>query len=774
MARTSQMVQVGKRKLELSNLDKVLYLEDGITKAEIIQYYLQIAPTLIAHIKGRPLSLVRFPNGITGKSFFQKNRPDWAPDWIDYVRLGSEEKKDYMMATEEASMVWLANLACLEVHQVHSHKPHFDKPDYIVYDIDPPEGYSFTEVINIAIDLKDHLENFGYYPFVKTTGGKGLHILTPIEPKWDFHTAFETASALAKPFVEQHGKTTTLHIKKEARKGKVLIDIYRNRNSQSIISPYSLRGQPGAPVSMPLTWDQLQDLTSSKVFHIKNALQQIVSEGDAWEAIAAYAVPLHNKVKKKVAGKKMPLRRTHKSPEQLASYKEKRDFRKTPEPVPDLIGGEGQAFVVHRHHASRLHYDLRLEENGALRSWAVPKGLPPRPGIKRLAVQVEDHPIEYLTFEGKIPKGQYGGGDMWCYALGKYEITKTKKTGFYFWLHSPQINAEYRIHKMKEKDWLLERVTPTQIDWLQDTIEPMLAQSREKPPTSSDYIFEVKWDGIRVMISLDEGELTIRSRSNRDITHLFPELLIPEKAFRASAAFFDAEIVCLDHEGRPQFKNVISRMHQSTPGGIERSSKKHPVHCYIFDCLYLDGRPLISEPLTRRRVWLADAVKKDTPYRVSEVLDDGLALFEAAKQMGLEGIIAKRKESKYLVGKRSDSWLKIKVRQTVDSIVIGYTKGNNDRSPYFGALHLADYEGEELIYRGKVGTGFDLKTMKEVMKVLEDIPKGDRPVKERPVDNAKTNWLQPQLYCEIAYASITPNKTYREPVFIRLRPDLSF
>ena len=773
MARTSQMVQIGKRKLELSNLDKILFPDDGITKAEIIQYYLQIAPTLLSHIKGRPLSLVRFPNGIDGQNFFQKNRPDWAPEWIDYVQLGKEEKKDYMMATEEASMVWLANLACLEVHQMHCHKPHFDKPDYIVYDIDPPEGHPFDQVITIALDLKEHLENFGYYTFVKTTGGKGLHILTPIEPKWDFHTAFEAASALAKPFVEKHANTTTLHIKKDARKGRVLIDIYRNRNSQSIISPYSLRGRKTAPVSMPLTWDQLEGIADSKVYHIKNALKQVLMEGDAWEGIAAYAVPLHTQVKKKVVKKKMPKRRTHKTPEQLDSYQKKRNFKKTPEPVPDFIGGEGHAFVVHRHHASRLHYDLRLEENGALRSWAVPKGLPPRPGIKRLAVEVEDHPIEYLTFEGKIPKGQYGGGDMWCYALGKYETTKTKKTGFYFWLHSPQVDAEYRIHKMKEKDWLLERVTSPQMDWLHHPIEPMLSQSCTEPPKDDAYIFEVKWDGIRVMISLDEGEVTIRSRSNRDITHLFPELLVPEKAFRASAALFDAEIVCLDTEGRPQFKNVISRMHQATPGGIERAVKKYPAFCYLFDCLYLDGRPLVNEPLSRRRVWLSDAIKKDTPYRVSEMMEDGSALFEAAKKMGLEGIMAKRRDSKYLVGKRSDNWLKVKVRQSVDTIIIGYTKGNGDRAPYFGALQIADYVKNDLVYRGKVGTGFDLKTMKEVSKALKKIPTGDRAVKERPVDNAKTTWLEPVLYCEITYASITPNKTYREPVFIRLRPDLS-
>jgi len=173
---------------------------------------------------------------------------------------------------------------------------------------------------------------------------------------------------------------------------------------------------------------------------------------------------------------------TYKTPEQLSGYQQKRDFSKTSEPPADLVVGFDQAFVVHRHHASRLHYDLRLEENGTLRSWAVPRGLPPRPGIKRLAVQVEDHPIEYLTFEGTIPKGQYGGGNMWRYALGKYEKTKDKKNGFYFRLESPELTGEYRIHKMKGKEWLLERVTTTQINWVQDEIEPMLSKTSRKPP----------------------------------------------------------------------------------------------------------------------------------------------------------------------------------------------------------------------------------------------------------------------------------------------------
>src|SRR5262245_20339877 len=243
-SRTSQIAQVGKRQIELSNLKKVLYPDDGIVKAELIEYYLKIAPTILAHLKGRPLSLVRYPDGITGESFFQKNRPNWAPEWIEYVTLG-EEAKDYVIATEEASLVWLANLACIELHQMHSRAPHFDKADYIAYDFDQHEEYRFPQVAEMAVEFKEHLEKFGYYPFLKTTGRKGLHVVTPIESNWGFREAFEAAKVLAQPFVESHPSSMTLQIKKEYRKGKILLDIYRNRQSQTIIAAYSARGLPG-------------------------------------------------------------------------------------------------------------------------------------------------------------------------------------------------------------------------------------------------------------------------------------------------------------------------------------------------------------------------------------------------------------------------------------------------------------------------------------------------------------------------------------------------
>jgi len=772
MAKKGQWTQVGKRKLEVSNLDKVLFPEDGVTKAEIIQYYLTIAPTLLNHIKGRALTLIRFPDGIHGESFYQKNRPEWAPDWLEFVKLGKEEK-DYIIATEPASLVWLANLASLELHQLHSRKPNFDKADYMVFDLDPPEGYDFGNVVEIALDLRAHLENFGYTAFAKTTGGKGIHVCVPIEPKWDFSTVFETAQSIAKPYVESKPKELTLHIKKDARKGRMLVDIYRIRQGQSIVSPYSLRGRVGAPVSMPLPWEVIAELKSPLEYNIRTALERVMNEGDAWEGIDAFAAELHTHRKTKPV-KKLPTNKKHKTPDQLESYDKKRDFTKTREPLAKILESGGTNFVVHRHHATNLHYDLRLEQDGVLKSWAVPRGMPPLPGIKRLAVQTEDHPMEYLTFDGKIPKGQYGGGDMWIYALGKYQITKDKKDGFYFRLSSKELNGEYRIYKIKQKEWLLERVDVPQVNFLQDPIEFMLSESDSKPPQGDDYIYEVKWDGIRAMIALEDGVLRIRSRNQNDITKQFPELLVPEKAFRANCGLFDAEIVCLDKTGKPEFKKVINRLMTSGDSNIEKLSKSNPAYCYIFDCLYLDGRSLVNEPLLRRKEWLKDAIKKDSPYRTSEFVADGQSLLDAAREHNLEGIMAKEKNSRYLPGKRSDGWLKIKIRNTRDVVIIGYYEGKGNRSKAFGGLHIAEVEKGKLVYRGKVGTGFTDAAIKDIFKLIKKMKETDKPVDNKVLDEKVSKWVEPKLFAEVSFASFTPDKIFREPVFVRLRPDMGY
>jgi DNA ligase D-like protein (predicted ligase)/DNA ligase D-like protein (predicted polymerase)/DNA ligase D-like protein (predicted 3'-phosphoesterase) len=774
MARTSQFVTIGKRTLELSNLKKVLFPEDGILKAELIEYYVKLAPTILSHVKGRPLTLVRYPDGIAGETFFQKRRPEWAPEWIDHVSLGDDDKKiDYILLTEAASVVWLANLACIELHQTHYRKPHYDHPDYFVFDLDPPEGYPFREVAGLAHELREHLEGFGYHPHLKTTGRKGLHLVVPIDPEFDFSNVYEAAEQLAKAFVAERPKQTTLQIRKEARKDRVLVDIYRNRQFQTIVAPYSVRGLPGAPVSTPLEWNELDAIDEPAELNIATVPDRVIAQGDPWQAIAASAVRLHTQPRA-TPDRKTPRKSTkYKTPEQLETYSKKRAFTKTPEPSPAGSAGTGRSFVVHRHHASRLHYDLRLERDGTLQSWAVPKGLPPRPGIKRLAVRVEDHPLEYLTFEGTIPKGQYGGGRMWVFAQGKYDVTKEKKDGFYFRLQSHAINAEYRTYNTRGKDWLLERVDLPQVDWLRDPIEPMLANSDDHVPDSDNFLYEVKWDGIRAMISLDEGQVRIMSRNQNDITVAFPELLVPEKSFRASSLLIDTEIVCLDESGRPVFQDVIHRMRQTSESAAKRGAAKHPAVCYVFDLLYLDGRPVVGEPLERRREWMTDAIRTGTAYRVSESVEDGAGLFEAAGTMGLEGIMAKGRASTYIPGKRTSQWLKIKTRRSTECIIIGYTRGKGDRASTFGALHLGQQQGDSLVYVGKVGTGFDDRLLKNVLTELKKVREAKRPIKEKPLDDAQSVWLEPKLMCEVQYASITGNGTLREPVFLRLRPDLT-
>lgn len=774
MPKSKVHVEVGKRTLELSNLDKVLYPADGIVKAEVIEYYLLLAPTILRHMRERALSLVRYPDGIDGEQFFQKHRPSWAPDWIPYKRLGQERTKEYVVAHEEATFVWLANLACLELHQIHSFSPNSDTPDYIVYDLDPPEGgFELEELKSIAVKLKEHLEQHGYHVFVKTTGGKGLHLVTPIEALYSFEDVFQCAKTLATSFVKAQDNTT-LHLKKEARKGRVLIDIYRNRPSQTIIGAYSLRGKEGATASTPLSWAELQSTYSLSQWNIKTTKEKVLDEGDVWEGMRGWSVPLHTDRRRHGATKPHNQGGTEKM-ERLAAYEEKRDFEKTPEPGAE--GGAlhaGSRFVVQRHHASHLHYDLRLEEDGVLKSWAIPRGLPPVPGVKRLAVATEDHPLNYLTFEGEIPKGEYGGGTMWIFASGKYEITKKKKEGFYVRLAGKQLNAEYRMHRMKGKEWLLERVDVPQRNWLIEPLKPMLASAAASLSvcgSGNDYTYELKWDGIRALIYINEGEMKVYSRNLNDITDQFPELNVPQKAFRVNNAIFDAEIVCLDADGRANFKKVMKRLLSKKMS--ETAARRSPAYAYVFDCLYLDGRTLINDSQERRRVWMEDAIKAgETNVRICEAIDDGKALFEAAKLHELEGIVAKKKKASYAMGKRSEAWLKVKVRATKDCVIVGFVLAEGERSSAFASLQIAEHTSGKLMYRGRVGTGFDEMQMKEISRLLKPLITEQKNIHGDVNEERKTVWVQPVLQCEVEFSQVTDKGSLRDAVFKKMLDDL--
>ncbi len=767
MASVKQTVRAGNRTLQVSNLEKILYPDAGITKAEVIQYYLLVAPYFLRYSKYRPLSLVRFPDGIEGERFYQKDLPSWRPDWITSFRKGRDRAKDYITVTEEATLVWLANLACLELHQMHFRTGNAGNPDYIVFDLDPPEGFPFEDLKDIAISLRTHLEQLGYRVYLKTSGSKGLHLFAPVTPEYSVEECFLAAKEIAEKFTSRT-RNATLALRKESRKNRVFIDVLRNRESQTIVSPYSLRGTSGAPVSMPVSWDFLEELKSSDHFKMNDAQEWLENQPDPWEGMDAYAIHLHTHAPSTIPAANPPGNK-HKSAVQLAEYMRKRDFSRTTEPGQGGARSGGNDFVVHRHDASHLHYDLRLEENGVLRSWAVPKGMPARPGEKRLAVETEDHPLEYLTFEGDIPKGEYGGGRMLIAAAGKYSVTKKKKDGFYFSMASKTLSGEYRIHRIKEKEWLLERVDSPVPDYLNSFTPPMLAEQKNSIPAGEDLRYELKWDGIRAMVQFNEGQVTLFSRSGIDMTEQFPELTSPE-FFRGKNGLFDGEIVCPDEDGKPDFKKVMKRFQASGQDKIARLRKSGPAFLYLFDVLYADGLPLVNMPLFHRRMILDSSLKTRTGYiRLSEVLEDGQELFDAASQMGLEGIMCKDMMSVYVPGKRTSNWIKVKVRHTAEVSIIGFTRGKGSLENSLGALHLAEKSDGTWSYRGKVGTGFTDRKRKELFKRLAENKEIKNPVAEVPGEQlADAIWIAKPLKASVSYASINPGGVFREPVFNKL------
>ncbi len=739
--------------VKLSNLEKILWPLEGISKAELIQYYLGIYEYMGPLVKDRPLTLIRFPEGITGNRFYSKNAPDFTPDWVPQSQVSDIK---YVNIQKSADLIYIANLASLEIHAMNLTTIHPGMPDTMIFDLDPSEGVSFEVIRDVCLELCDVIKNFGYHPHVKTSGSKGLHIYVPIIPQYTIDVVFNTAKLIGQAYTDIN-KNTTLKISKDKREGKILIDIYRNHQSQTCVAPLSTRAKNGAPVSMPFLLEDLKNIKSSNEYNVRNALDYLKSN-KPWADYYQLQSKLHNI--DNIAGPQQNVS----TPASLESYEQKRDFSKTNEPKPIVSSiTPGNRYTIQIHDATNLHYDLRLEENGVLSSWAIPKSIPTLQGIKRLAIRTEDHPLMYLDFEGIIPKGEYGGGTMWLYDQGNFEIVKKEKESYRIILKNGSISGEFSLYHTKENQWILELKS---VDKELPIPGIMLAEQVVTPPAASDYFFELKWDGIRVSIIKEGPKIRILSKSNRDISAQFPEVIEKLADLDAEVAILDGELVCLDAKGAPVFANIISRMHTKSKMATDIATKSNPAVLYLFDLKHLDGKNCINLPIERRREWLVLITKKSDRVRISDAFDDGNALFNGAKSLGLEGIMAKRKGSKY-IERRSKDWLKIKSRTIIDATIIGYTKGNGDRAHLLGAIHVARYEEGNFIYLGKVGTGFDEAKLTEINNILKDKPIISKPIKETIEEEYNTTWIADGPECEIQYASLTPNGTLREPVFYR-------
>jgi bifunctional non-homologous end joining protein LigD len=450
----------------------------------------------------------------------------------------------------------------------------------------------------------------------------------------------------------------------------------------------------------------------------------------------------------------------------LEEYRRKRDPGKTPEPFGGRSRRGDPLFVVQRHDARRLHYDFRLERSGALASWAVPKGIPLARGERHLAVHVEDHPLEYATFEGTIPAGQYGAGTVEIWDTGTYELLEEKKDGgLTVRLHGERLDGVWTLVPAKldgnPKNWLLLRKDGGGRDRRAD-YRPMLAAVADHVPSGDGWLFEVKWDGYRALAVVEGGEAVLASRNGNDLTGRFPAVARAiGQAVRTPDAVLDGEVCALDEQGRPSFGAL------QTGGGT--------LVYYAFDVLELDGEPVVDRPLEERRALLEDAIAPSAAVRLSTAFTDGDELLQAVRSQGLEGIVAKRVSSRYEPGKRTREWLKVKTSGRQELIVAGYTRGEGRRAGGFGALVLGVREAGRLRWAGNVGTGFTDDEIARVLERLKPLRRRTSPFAEEPkmprVKRGDVVWVEPSVVAEIRFAEWTHEGRLRAPVYLGLRDD---
>jgi bifunctional non-homologous end joining protein LigD len=460
--------------------------------------------------------------------------------------------------------------------------------------------------------------------------------------------------------------------------------------------------------------------------------------------------------------------------DKLSEYERKRNRKKTPEPFGSKRQGKLPIFVVQRHEARRLHYDFRLERDGVLASWAVPKGVPLEPGQQHLAVHVEDHPLEYATFAGQVPKGNYGAGMVEIWDHGTYELVEEKPDGgLTVRLHGERLEGMWTLvpaHLSGDaKNWLLLRKrdeSTAKARERRDYYDPMLATLVDKLPAGTGWLFEPKWDGYRALAYVRGGDVTLRSRRGNDLTERFASVAkaLPN-ALRTPDAVVDGEVCALDEAGRPSF----SAMQQGKPST--------PLVYEVFDVLEIDGEPLTGLTLSERRERLEQLVIPSGVVQVSGVFDDGDALYEAAKEQGLEGVMAKKAASRYKEGARGGDWLKLKTHGRQEFVICGWTKGQGRRSGSFGSLVLGVRGGNGYAWVGNVGTGFNDKTIDELLAKLRPLERETSPFAAVPkmpkVRKGDVVWVEPKLVCEVEFLEWTHDGHLRAPSFQGLRDDKS-
>lgn len=742
-------------RVRLTNADKVLYPADGTTKAEVFDYYTRIAEVMLPHIAGRPVTRKRWPNGVEQPSFFEKQLAASAPDWLARAELQHRSGVTvYPLIESLDGLAWIAQQAALEVHVPQwrfeaewSGGARVLKPGpatRLVFDLDPGEGVSMSQLAEVARAIRDLMADLGLTAFPVTSGSKGVHVYAALDRPVGSAGAVTVAKRVAQQLESALPDLVTATMAKKLRAGKVFVDWSQNNASKTTIAPYSLRGRDHPTVAAPRTWAELDD-PNLRQLRYDEVLERVARDGDL---LADLDPPPHRE-------------------DRLTHYRAKRDAAKTPEPVPATAPapGDGNSFVIQEHHARRLHYDFRLERDGVLVSWAVPKNLPDTPSVNHLAVRTEDHPLEYGGFEGTIPKGEYGAGTVRIWDSGSYVSEKFEDTAekgeVIVVLAGSRISGRYALIRTGGDQWLAHRMKDQKAFAFTD-LAPMLATpgavSRLNP---SQWAFEGKWDGYRLLVEADHGRVRLRSRSGRDVTGEYPQLPLPTAELADHHVVLDGELVALDDSGVPSF------------AAIQNGARSTRLEFWAFDLLYLDGRPLLRAAYRDRRR-LLETLARGTDLVVKELLyPDGEKALEQSRRLGWEGVVAKKWDSPYRPGQRSPAWVKAKHWRTQEVVIGGWRAGEGGRAGGIGSLLMGIPGDGGLRFAGRVGTGFTEGQLAALKTMLTPLRTDESPFRAplSRLDAKGVTFVEPTLVGEVRYSERTADGRLRQPSWRGVRTD---
>ncbi|AWB89551.1 ATP-dependent DNA ligase [Homoserinimonas hongtaonis] len=792
-----QTVSIDGRKLRITRLDKVLYPETGTTKADVLDYFVRIADTMIPHTADRPATRKRWVHGVgttdqPGQVFFQKNLDASAPHWIASREIQHRDHTNtYPLVNDRATLAWFAQMAALEIHvpqwrfgRTGAHR----NPDRFVLDLDPGEGAGLQECAEVARIARSILVDMGLDPMPVTSGSKGIHLYAALDESRDSDAISAVAHELARALEADHPDLIVSDMKKALRGGKVLVDWSQNNASKTTIAPYSLRGRSHPMVAAPRTWEELDD-PQLRHLDYTEVLERVATMGDPLAGLTAG----HFDSLEPTAAHMATFAATPETENRLEKYRSMRNAAKTAEPMGDsptaTPSPDAPTFVIQEHHARRLHYDFRLEHDGVLVSWALPKGVPTDPAKNHLAVQTEDHPLDYGAFEGTIPAGEYGAGDVTIWDSGTYDLEKWREGKEVIVTIDGERHGRHRyalIHTGAEpQTWLIHLMekngsapAPKRAASRTAAPAPMLASVADSGQLGmlahdkDDWAFEMKWDGIRCIATVEDGEVRLTSRNGNDLTVTYPELSELATAVEGDAVL-DGEIVALNRKGRPDFGTLQQRMGVTRAAEVEAAREKNPVQLMVFDVLRQGNESLLPMTYDVRRERLQSAVTENSTIRVPDAFSGDLdAAMATSIELGLEGVMAKRRTSSYTPGRRSRSWIKIKHHHTQEVVIGGWRPGKGARSGLVGSLLLGVPTDEGLRYVGRVGTGFTEKQLEAAAAKMRRLERKSSPFIEVPGADARdAHWVTPSLVGEVEFSEWTATQRLRHPTWRGWRPD---